>query len=71
MSLVNAFFITATFDGRRRALLTIDRKEFQIFVHEHIQHYPQLSLEIKQYLTTRTEFLNDLEKLTSEVGRGA
>jgi hypothetical protein len=71
MSLVNAFYVVARFDGKIKRLLTIDRREFQILLHDLIQNNPQIDLEIKQYPTTEKEFLNDLRIITSEVISGA
>jgi len=70
MILYNAFFLTAHINGEKSMLLTIDRKEMQIFVFNAIQFNPKVTLEIKQYSTNLEEFKEDLQTLLYKINNG-
>ena len=62
---ITAFHITVEASGEKHALLTISRLELNAEIAEAIRCNPEVNLKIRQYETTKKEFLKDLQELTN------
>ena len=66
MSTVKAYYVKCTADGRKTAVLTLKWVEMNAFIAEAIQFNAEVTLEIKNYLTTEVQFKTDLQMLISQ-----
>lgn len=68
---VSAYYVSVIASGgEKKALITINEFEVPAFLRDcfsqFMDHF-KIEIEIKNYKTTKAEFLQDLKKLTSEV----
>lgn len=66
MSTVNAYYVKSTIEGVKRALLTLKWVEMNAYIAECIQFNSEVTLEVKQYLTTEVQFKEDLQMLMTK-----
>lgn len=59
---VTAFHLVVDAGGKKEALLTINRLEFQQTMFEAIQFNVEVTLTIKQYETSKEDFLIQLKE---------